>query len=242
MKETRRFLALTLPTLAQNLALDELLVVCADEGDGGEILRLWEWPRLAVVLGAGCRLDEDVDSANCQRDGVPILRRSSGGGTVLLGPGCLCFTLILDMELDPALRSIRGSYAWILERMCTALRVLHPDIHPAGISDLAIGDRKCSGSAQQRKRRYLLHHGTLLYDFDFGQVSRYLRMPMRRPEYRESRSHETFLTNLPATSTAISERLREAWHAQLPAASLPLERAARLAEQKYLTEEWIRRR
>ena len=126
--------------------------------------------------------------------------------------------------------------------MCLALKVVHPDIHPAGISDLAIGDRKCSGSAQQRKRKYLLHHGTLLYDFDFGPVSRYLRMPSRRPDYRDSRSHEAFLTNLPATAATLSEHLRTSWRAMTPATSLPLERAAKLADEKYLTEEWTRRR
>src|SRR5437667_5341974 len=91
---TMRFLDLTLPTAAENLALDEALLLEAEAGRGGEVLRLWEWSRYAVVLGAGCRLAE-VDEAACAADAVPILRRASGGGTVLLGPGCLCYTLVL---------------------------------------------------------------------------------------------------------------------------------------------------
>src|SRR5271165_3148381 len=96
-------LDLTLPTPAENLALDEALLLRAEDGAGGEVLRLWEWPRPAVVLGAGCRLAEDVDEAACVADGVPILRRSSGGGTVLLGQGCLLFTLVLRHDRDAAL-------------------------------------------------------------------------------------------------------------------------------------------
>ncbi|HEV3117610.1 MAG TPA: lipoate--protein ligase family protein, partial [Gemmataceae bacterium] len=82
-------LDLTLPTIAENLALDEALLLEAEAG-GAEVLRFWEWKRPAVVLGAGSRLADDVDEAACHADGVPILRRSSGGGTVLLGSGCLC--------------------------------------------------------------------------------------------------------------------------------------------------------
>ena len=68
----------TLPTLAENLALDEALLLDAEAG-GPEVLRLWRWEQPAVVLGAGGRLADDVDEDACRADGVPIQRRSSGG-------------------------------------------------------------------------------------------------------------------------------------------------------------------
>src|SRR5262245_40400973 len=97
-------LDVTLPTLAENLALDEALLLEAEAGHGGETLRLWEWPHPAVILGAGCRLADEVDEEACRRDGVPILRRSSGGGTVLLGAGCLLYSLVLAYDRSPELR------------------------------------------------------------------------------------------------------------------------------------------
>src|SRR5947208_11415629 len=96
-----RLLDLTLPSAAANLALDEALLLEAEAGRGGEVLRLWEWPAPAVVLGSACVLRDDVDEDACAAGGVPILRRSSGGGTVLLGSGCLCFSLVLAMERTP---------------------------------------------------------------------------------------------------------------------------------------------
>src|SRR5438309_11265473 len=92
-------LDLTLPTLAENLALDEALLLDAETG-GPEVLRLWQWPRHAVVLGAGGKLADDVYEDACRADGVPILRRSSGGGSVLLGSGCLLFSLVLRLDRD----------------------------------------------------------------------------------------------------------------------------------------------
>src|SRR5205823_408571 len=50
--QTMQFLNLTLPSLFDNLALDEALLLDAEAGAGGEVLRCWAWPRLAVVLGA----------------------------------------------------------------------------------------------------------------------------------------------------------------------------------------------
>src|SRR5690348_17200693 len=149
--ESMQFVDETLPSLAENLALDEALLVDAENGHGGEVLRVWEWLEHAVVLGSGCRLAEDTDEAACLAGGVPILRRSSGGGTVLLGPGCLCYSLVLSYERSAALRDIRGSYCHILGRMREALSDLVPELACAGISDLAAGGRKFSGNSQQRK-------------------------------------------------------------------------------------------
>ena len=183
-----QFLDLTLPTAAENLALDEALLLEAETGRGGEVLRLWEWPHYAVVLGAGGVLADDVDEAACRADGVPILRRASGGGTVLLGSGCLCYSLVLSYERGPALREITPSYSYILHRICESLAGLLPDIEPAGTSDLMASGLKFLGNAQQRKRNHLLHHGTLLYDFDLSRIGRYLRLPARNPSTASSAS------------------------------------------------------
>jgi lipoate-protein ligase A len=235
------FVGLTLPNLADNLALDEALLFQAETGQSADILRLWEWPALAVVLGASCRLEQDVDEPACQAENVPILRRSSGGGTVLLGRGCLLYTLVLAYDRAPPLVEIRSSYHWILDRMRAALADGVPGLDIAGTSDLAIAGRKVSGNAQQRKRRYLLHHGTLLHGFDLALVARYLRLPARQPEYRQQRAHAAFLTNLPLGPDEITRRLREAWQACTELTAWPHELMRDLAEAKYRRAEWIRR-
>jgi lipoate-protein ligase A len=237
-----QFLDLTLPSLAENLALDEALLLEADEGRGGEVLRLWEWPTPAVVLGAGCWLARDVDEDACRADGVPILRRASGGGTVLLGHGCLLYSLVLRYERSPALHDITASYRYLLDRVREALADLLPAIEHAGISDLAAAGRKFSGNAQQRKRHHLLHHGTLLYDFDLAQVGRYLRMPERQPDYRGRRDHAAFLGNLPAAADELRQRLRHACGAMTVLPTWPEDAVGQLVSEKYATGAWTRRR
>ncbi len=237
-----RHLDLTLPTLAENLALDEALLLEAEAGRGGEVLRFWYWTEPAVVLGAGCRLADDVDEAACLADGVPILRRASGGGTVLQAAGCLSYSLVLSYARDAALHDIRASYAYILGRTAEVLAELLPRVEHAGISDLAAGGRKFSGNAQQRKRTHVLHHGTLLYAFDLGRVGRYLRQPARQPEYRAGREHSGFLMNLPATAEGLRRLLLRAWPADKPLTHWPADAVRQLVQDKYTRPEWTRRR
>jgi lipoate---protein ligase len=237
-----RFLDLTLPSSVENLALDEALLLAAESGEGGERLRVWEWLQPAVVLGSGCRLADDVMESACTADKVPILRRSSGGGTVLLGTGCLLYTLILNYERDPALSAIRSSYQFILGQIGSALARGTGRIEQAGISDLTLDRRKFSGTAQQRKRNFFLHHGTLLYSFDLSLIARYLQEPTHQPEYRAGRDHLAFVRNLPLTGTELKRRLRAAWQVETETATWPAQLVAELVERKYTSLDWVRRR
>ena len=157
------------PDLYVNERAREIAPVRMTGNYGGEVLRLWEWPRPAVVLGVTGRIGDDVDTAACDRDSVPLARRSSGGGTVLLGRGCLLYTLVLRYDRAAELRDIRQSYQWILARVIDAL----PGVTVAGPSDLAIDGRKVGGSAQQRKRDHLLHHAAIkpLAQFEIYRVA-----------------------------------------------------------------------
>jgi lipoate---protein ligase len=236
------YLERTLASAAENLALDEALLLEAEAGRGGEVLRVWEWPTPTVVLGSGCRLAEDVKEAACERDGVPVLRRSSGGGTVLLGQGCLVFSLILRLDRAPELGEIRSSYQYILGEVVRALCGEVSGIGVAGISDLAVRGLKCSGNAQQRKQGHLLHHGTLLYGFALDRVGAYLNAPERQPEYREGRDHDRFLCNLPIGREELVRRLREAWEADRVTDVWPEDLVKQLVAEKYASRAWTRRR
>jgi lipoate-protein ligase A len=238
---TMFFLDLTLPTLAENLALDEALLLDAEEG-GPSLLRVWNWSHFAVVLGAGGKVAEDVDETACRADQVPLLRRSSGGGTVLLGPGCLLYSLILPYDSHPACKDVNASYRHILGEMAAALADLAPGITCAGTSDLASGDRKFSGNSQQRKRTHFLHHGTLLYAFDLAKIPRYLKNPARQPDYRQDRDHLAFLMNLPADPAELGQRLRLRWRALEPLESWPRHKVRELVAEKYGREDWTQRR
>lgn len=236
-----KLLDLTHPDPATDLALDEALLVAAEAGTGGEVLRLWELPTYAVVVGSGGSVPIDVNASACAADGVPVLRRASGGGTVVLGPGCLCFSLVLGYDHAPGLNDIRASNRYILARTVNALAPLVP-ASVEGTSDLAVSGVKFSGNAQQRKRRFFLHHGTLLCGFDLARVASYLNAPERQPEYRRDRPHAAFVMNLPASVDTVKRLLIEEWRPDGEYEPVPRDAARDLVAQKYSRDEWNRRR
>jgi lipoate-protein ligase A len=207
-------LDLTLPLPVENLALDEALLEELDERGGDPVLRFWESDRHFVVLGRASCVADDVDLMACHEDGLPILRRASGGGTVLQGPGCLSYALVLPLDWHPDLANIRTTNRLILERMATALRRWEPTTVFRGISDLAIGDRKISGNAQRRTGKALLFHGTILHGMGADLVARYLKHPSRQPDYRSDRPHQAFLGTINAPPQAIKHAIAAAWNAE----------------------------
>src|SRR5690242_14068944 len=90
-----KHLDLTLPSPAENLAADEALLDQCEAGAEGEILRFWEPREAFVVLGYANRAALEVDLPACQAHQIGVFRRCSGGGTVLQGPGCLNYSVIL---------------------------------------------------------------------------------------------------------------------------------------------------
>jgi lipoate-protein ligase A len=194
---------------AQNaLARDWDLFQAVETGSAECLWRTWQSTRPVVVLGRHTSVADHVIVDACREDQVAVLRRFSGGGPVVLGPGCLNYAVALSLVSRPWLADVATSFEVILGRIVRALRL--PGLTVAGGSDLAIDGRKVSGNAQRRGRRALLHHGTLLYDFDATLAGRYLREPVRQPAYRERRPHAEFLGNLPLVAHVIVGNLEVA--------------------------------
>ncbi|MCM8811530.1 MAG: lipoate--protein ligase family protein [Candidatus Omnitrophica bacterium] len=235
------YIDLTLPTPEENLALDEYLLDSAEAGRTGEILRFWEPSGTFVVLGYSRRLASDVHVDACRRDNVPILRRFSGGGTVLQGPGCLNFTLVLKTEEPSPFQNITQTNRIVMERHRWALQRLIADpVRVQGITDLTLGPLKFSGNAQRRGRRHTLFHGSFLHRFDIAAVERYLCLPDKQPAYRRNRPHATFLTNLPLSARQIKQALRLCWKAEEQLRPKLNGRLAPLAT-RHRTSGWINR-
>ncbi len=192
----------------ENILYDDVLLAMAEEGLLGNTLRIWESPIYFVVLGRTGKVEEDLNHETLRKDVVPVLRRSSGGGTVLQGAGCLNFSFILSKEDNSDLVDLRRSYHVILEGVLALLKELRISAVFRPVSDLALADneKKFSGNAQRRGRQFILHHGTILYDFDLPLVSRYLTMPHDVPKYRRGRSHGDFITNIPVSKKDLLER------------------------------------
>jgi lipoate-protein ligase A len=234
-----RLLDLTFETAEENLALDEALL---DEAEAGreplEVLRIWEAPRPMVVLGRSSQASHEVELAFCRQQGIPVLRRASGGAAIVAGPGSLMYAVVLSYENHPALRAVDEAHRFVLDTLLAALRPLAPGVRRRGTSDLALGELKFSGNSLRCKRHALLYHGTLLYDFPLALVDECLKMPPRQPDYRHQRAHGEFITNLPLCARALKKALQSAWSPKDVLVDWPRDRVRELVATRYGRAEW----
>ena len=222
--QVMKFLDLTLPTPAENLACDEVLLDVCEQDGGPGILRFWEARQHFIVLGYSNHSAAEAHLDRARQDNIPILRRCTGGGAVLQGPGCLNYSLIL-----PITAQVSETNASIMQRHADELQA-----QVRGHSDLTLGDLKFSGNAQRRKHRYLLFHGSFLQQLDIERIERLLPMPSREPDYRQHRAHREFLRNV---TLPYRQALRDCWHATDTFQDVPAAQIAAVAA-KYRSDEW----
>jgi len=237
-----KYLDVSFADPAAQLACDEaLLELFEAEQEGDAILRVWESPAHFVVLGHANRWDAEVDQEACAERKIPILRRVSGGGAVIQGPGCLNYALVLEAR-SLGLMNVRETFRFVLERHAHVIESLAAvKARIQGISDLTVNERKVSGNAQYRKSRYVLVHGTFLLSFELSLIARCLKIPPRQPDYRQNRQHLEFVTNLNIESARLRDALRTAWSAEEEWNAIPVNRIRTLAEERYRQQAWSRK-
>jgi lipoate-protein ligase A len=156
--------------------------------------KVFEAEKPEVILGRARSEQKDVKIRNCRVDGVPILRRAGGGGTVLLSPGVIVISIGGKTAFPFHLREHMNMVNEIIIKVLELSGVKNLSI--SGISDITIGDRKILGSSLYKKKGLVLYQGSLLNDPDLELIDRYLEHPDKEPDYRKGRPHKTFLTSL----------------------------------------------
>ncbi len=162
--------------------------------EGRPVYRIYEPQTVSIVMGAGGNAEGDVFVSRAERDGVPILRRRGGGGTVVLSPGQVVLALVSEVASQfQNLHYFRLINNWF----SLALSLLEiRGLEDKGISDLAFGGRKILGASLYRRRKLLFYQASLLVANDLTLFERYLRFPSRVPDYRCGRAHLEFCTTL----------------------------------------------
>lgn len=185
--------------IEQQLTLEKHLL---QEGTGN-ICLINEGSSPTIILGISGKEEELVHQESALRDGIPIIRRFSGGGTVIVDEDTLFVTFICQKELhdfpaypEPIMRWTAEIYQDVFNHPSFALKE----------NDYVLGEKKCGGNAQYIKKHRWLHHTSFLWNFQQERMN-YLLHPKKTPSYRQGRSHHDFLCTLqeifPSKSTFI---------------------------------------
>lgn len=171
--------------------------------------------RVMVVIGKGSDPALELHNETIVQDGVPVLRRGTGGCAVVLAPNMLVASFArYETEQGKSADYFRAFNDMII-RSFESLGI--SDLAHAGISDIARNGRKIAGSALYRNRLTVFYHAVINLASGASLMERYLKHPPRTPDYRENRSHEEFVTSLAAEGFVIdtdefTERVQSEFH------------------------------
>ncbi len=149
-----------------------------------------------VVLGKSNNVSTEVFEEACAKDGVKILRRKGGGGTVVLHPGCVVVTVGTWVKDFYANLKYFNLLNQALIKNLGELNTLFTHIEEKGISDLTFNGKKIAGSSLFRSKGYLLYQVSLLVESHIALIEKYLKHPTKEPEYRNKKNHRDFISSL----------------------------------------------
>lgn len=191
------------PTL--NLAIENYLFHSLERE--ARLLFLWR-NSASVVIGRHQNPWVECDLRAMERDGVPLVRRQSGGGAVFHDLGNTNFTFLASSDLYD-----QDVHFTIVLNALARLGIT-AELSPR--NDILVDGRKVSGNAFKRTKTRSFHHGTLLVAADLDRLTAYLSPRDEGLESRGIKSVRSRVANL--SQTAQAELDHESVCSQLTAA------------------------
>ncbi|KAI4346615.1 hypothetical protein L6164_007496 [Bauhinia variegata] len=148
----------------------------------------------AIVMGLSGKVSELVEVKSVLQDQIPIIRRFTGGGTVVVDHGTIFVTLICNKDAVPDVQPFpRSIMSWS--------GLLYSEVFE-GVGDFCLrendyvfGNCKFGGNAQSITKNRWVHHTSFLWDYEVKNMS-YLKLPAKAPEYRSARGHMDFICRM----------------------------------------------
>jgi len=163
------------------------------EDDSKQFL-IWRPDKMYIILGASNRAEEALFLDNVRQDAITVMKRPSGGQTVMLTPNNLIIAAVFS---DKNIMKPKEVFIMLNKLIISSIEEAGiTDLSQRGISDIAIDGKKILGSAIYRNKDKLLYHAVLNLGEPASTFERYLKHPSREPDYRNGRNHAEFVTSL----------------------------------------------
>lgn len=151
------------------MALDEAICESVRNKKSGVCIRFYSWNPNAISIGHFQGLTNEVNLEECEKQGVSVVRRRTGGGAVYHDrEGEITYSVIGPEEFFPD--DLEESYKFVCEPIINALKKIGIDAVFKPVNDLLVDDKKISGNAQTRKKGVFLQHGTILVNVNVEKM------------------------------------------------------------------------
>ncbi|ASZ08802.1 lipoate--protein ligase [Mesoplasma chauliocola] len=182
---------------AYNLAVEEFLTYHYSTND--PILYIWQ-NKDTIVVGRNQNTYAEINIAEAMKDEVKIIRRNTGGGTVFQDMGNVCYSLIVNNDIDS-----QSNFEVALKPIIEYLRSEGLNANFSGRNDIEIDGYKISGNAQLKTNTKILQHGTLLFDVELPRILKYLNVDPEKIKHQKVKSKPARVANIKAILNSLDK-------------------------------------
>ncbi len=247
-----------------NMAIEEAMLEVHILGRTPPTLRVYRWNPPALSIGYLQRIEDDIDCKKCSGLGIDVVRRLTGGRGVLHSDE-MTYSVVASGRYGLP-EAVLESYRLLNEGLIAAYKILGLDVSlvsserglssaacfaAAATADLTYKGRKIAGSAQFRRGKALLQHGSLPVSLDAElchAVIKYPEADIRKKALSVFRKKATDIKTAlgkrvgwQELADALFEGFQHSLGIELYRDSLTseeIELSHRLAEEKYRTAAW----
>lgn len=145
----------------------------------------------SVIVGKHQNTNAEINHHFVETNGIPVVRRLSGGGTVYHDLGNINFCFIMSGAEGHLVDFKRYT-----EPVIDILQGFGVDAFLGGKNDIRVGDKKISGNAEHVYRKRVLHHGTLLFQSDLDRLNEAIRVDLSKYHDNAVKSIRSTVANI----------------------------------------------
>ena len=257
MKNTGRLLLMGKNNAAMNMAIDEAILIAQKE-QPKPTLRFYDWTKPAFSFGYFQNIAAAVDVEACRAEGIELVKRMTGGGTVVHGWD-VTYTLILprhigEMGISEMYQLIGKNLVKAFEKLgipakcysATANLTESPEniclTNPAE-NDVMCNDKKLAGVSVRRNRSGVMFQGYISLDMPLKPI---LKRVSKNPEIQQEVRDKSTAINIDGcfiTRSTLIQAICETYEIGIAFNSGKLSQtekaeAETLVSTKYATAAW----
>ena len=234
------------------LAADEVLANCAGADTSQHTLRLYTYQPCALV-GRFQSIENELNLEYCAQNKIPVNRRPTGGGAIIMGENQLGVALAIPGKTDESYASVRERMAQFSQGIISGLSTLGIEVEFRRKNDLEVNGKKIAGLGLHKTATGgLLFHASLLVDLDVSYMLNVLRTPFEKISDKEiatvaertttiQREYKKPLT-LNNVRVIILNGYKNAFDANIELSDLSneeMDEIRQLEKDKYMDSDWI---
>jgi len=234
-----------------NMALDEVLLEVRAHNTSPNTIRFLQFSPPSALLGYHQSLKQEIRVDFCEKAGIDINRRITGGGALFFDETQIGWEIICDKEFFSSNVANLKLFERLSKPLILTLKKLGINAEFRPRNDIEVRGRKISGTGGASYGSAFLFQGTLLVDFDVEMMFRVLRVPVEKLKFRELESAKErvtcikweigFLPSINEIKRLLKESFEEEFNITLLGANLTSEEEALLKEkeEKFSSEHWV---